>query len=270
MKYIILAIIIAIVLLLLILLFNNKDHFQNDNRKYILFISAGDNTEFYKMWCEKQRNYDIWVVYYGDNDDNYNKFSQYADKIWKRKGSKFQNFHHIFQNYKDDLMKYERYFIVDDDIVITTDNINKCFDISVKYDLWICQPSLSYKSKLSHEVVIHKNGNLLRYTNFVEVNVPIFSQNALLKLLEYYDPSLIGYGVDFLYIWANGMDVKNKYAVIDSVVCLNPQDVVKKDGKREIAKMDKYKSSHHIWYIYSKKIGAPYSWKGITHETIKL
>jgi hypothetical protein len=268
---IILGSIIILLLLLILLLLNKKEHFQADNkRKYILFTSAGDNTEFYKMWCEKQRNYDIWLVYYGSNDDNYNKYSQYADKIWKHKGSKFQNFYYIYQNYKEDLMNYERYFIVDDDIIISTDDINKLFDISVKYDLWICQPSITYESKLSHEVVIHQPGNLLRYTSFVEVNLPVFSKNALLKFLEYYDTSLIGWGIDFLYIWANGIDVKDKYAVIDSIKCINPQDEEKKDVKREVAKIDNYNTSHHTWYKYSIKIGCPYSWKGITYETIKL
>jgi hypothetical protein len=267
---IILILIIIILVVLLFYLINKKEHFQSNSSKYLLFTSAGDNTEFYKMWCEKNKNYDVWVVYYGNNDENYNKYSQSVDRIWKNKGSKFQNFYYIYQNHKEDLMKYDRYFIVDDDIIITTDDINKLFDISVKYDLWICQPSITYESKLSHEVVIHQKGNLLRYTDFVEVNLPVFSQKALLKFLEYYIPELIGYGVDFLYIWANGKDVEDKYAVIDSIRCINPQDNKKQDVKREVAKIKDYDKSHHTWYIYSKKIDAPYSWKGKTFKTIKL
>ena len=28
------------------------------------------NSKFYDYWCDENRNYDIWLVYYGDNDEN--------------------------------------------------------------------------------------------------------------------------------------------------------------------------------------------------------
>ena len=41
-----------------------------------MFTSAGDNTRFDELWTHPNRNYDIWVVYYGMNDEIYNKYKQ--------------------------------------------------------------------------------------------------------------------------------------------------------------------------------------------------
>ena len=38
--------------------------------KNLLFTSAGDNTNFDELWLDEDRNYDVWVVYYGNNDEN--------------------------------------------------------------------------------------------------------------------------------------------------------------------------------------------------------
>jgi hypothetical protein len=56
----------------------------------------------------------------------------------------------------------------------------------------------------------NKQNTLLDYTNFVEVNTPLFNKVALFGLMRYFDRSLIGYGIDYLYIWANGLYKKDK------------------------------------------------------------
>ena len=94
------------------------------------------------------------------------------------------------------------------------------FSISKKYNLDICGPTFKTSSdcKISHEITKTKKKKQIRYTNFVEVNVPLFNRKALDKLMKYYDPILIGWGIDYLYIWANGLNKKDKYALIDSIV----------------------------------------------------
>ena len=99
-----------IIAILCIYNFSSKKKYKNKN---LLFTSAGDNTEFYKLWTGKEKNYDIWVVYYDDNNSIYNKYKSYCNKIWKRKGSKFQNFNYIYKNYYKELMKYDNFFIID-------------------------------------------------------------------------------------------------------------------------------------------------------------
>jgi len=214
---------------------NNTDFFTNKNkRKNIVFTSAGDNTDFHTNWLGDNRNYDVYCVYYGENMDNYNKYKSVVDKIWQRKGSKFQNFNYIYSLPDNIFSKYDRFFIMDDDIIISTDDINKMFLLSEKYDLWICQPSFTNTSKISHPITLYNPGNIMRYTSFVEVNAPLFSKKALTKFMDKYDPILIGWGIDYLYIWANGDTIEDKYAVIDCIQCINPHDNAKPSNKREL------------------------------------
>ena len=131
-------IIVSLILLILLLIANYILLFKIDNfniqKKNLVFTSVGDNTNFDKLWCQSGRNYDIWVVYYGKNEDNYQKYRKKVDYIEKRKGSKFQNFHHIYNTKFEELQKYDRFFILDDDIIFETPDINKMFEISKKYN----------------------------------------------------------------------------------------------------------------------------------------
>ena len=242
----------------LIGMFMSKDKFVKKN-KNLVFTSAGDNTEFYKNWLGDNRNYDVFVVYYGDDDKNFNKYKSFADKIWRRKGSKFQNFYYLYKNFPKEILNYNAFYIVDDDIIMSTDGINKLFDILYKYKLSICQPSFTNDSKISHKITLQVPGNILRYTNFVEVNTPVFTKDALIKSMKYYDDSLIGWGIDYLYIWANDMNKKDKYAVIDIIPCINPKDDYKKDG-RELNKINNYETRHLSWHKLADKYGIPHTW----------
>ena len=278
--YIINIILIILILLILLFIYNkskknlnsNYELFNsiieiNDNKTQIqktnlVFTSAGDNTQFYNHWLGEHRNYDVWCVYYGKNDENYNMYEGLVDKIWKRKGSKFQNFHYIYTNYRELLDKYDRFFIVDDDIVINTNDINNLFNISIKYDLWVCQPSFTEDSKISqpylNKVIL---GNYLRYVNFIEVGVPVFSKEALYKFMEYYDPILIGWGIDLLYMWVLGLEKENKYAIIDIISCFNPHDEHKNNKNREHTNIENHNNEVDYWLQIKNKYNIP-EWKG--------
>ena len=163
-----------------------KHQIKEPKYKNLVFSSVGDNTNFNYLWTDKYRKYDLWVVYYGDNDKIYEDYKKSVDFIEKKKGSKFQNLNYIFNKYKKELMNYERFFILDEDIIISTSEINSMFDISKKYKLWICQPSFACNSKVSWEHTKNIRGAILRYTNFIEVNTPLYTRWALNRLMKYY------------------------------------------------------------------------------------
>ena len=262
---IIIFILIIIILLCIFKKNPNYEHFNN-NRKNLVFTSAGNNTDFYKNWCGNNRHYDIWVIYYGEDNSIYNKYKQYVDFIEKRKGSKFQNFHYVYNKYKAQINNYDRFFILDDDIVFNTNDINDMFNISKKYDLWICGPTFidDGRSKISHNITKQIKGNLLRYVNFIEVNVPLFSKFALHKFMKYYDPILIGWGIDYLYIWACGLEYTDKYALVDKIGCINPKD--NKKGNRELNKIKDVHKRVQVWNSFKQK----YNIKEWNHTTYKI
>ena len=255
------TIIFILTLIILICLFINKkkETFTEKRNKNLVFTSAGNNTNFHNLWTKKNRNYDIWVVYYGDNQSNYNLYKDKVNFIIKRKGSKFQNFHYVYNTYKTQLDKYERFFILDDDIIFNTNDINKMFNISKKYNLWLCGPTFknNVSGKISHPITKQVNNNFLRYCNFVEVNVPLFNKYGLTQLMKYYDPILIGWGIDYLYIWAlthnkSINEYNRKIALVDKVTCINPHDN-KKNNIRELNNISNVDKRANIWETFKKK-----------------
>ena len=110
--------------------------------------------------------------------------------------------------------------------------------ISKKLDLKICAPSFDLQSKISWRVTIQQPEYYFKYTNWVEVNTPLFTKEALKKLMDVYDEKLIGWGIDYLYIWINGLEEKNSFGIIHNISCTNPPDSAK-GGKRELHKIDR-------------------------------
>jgi hypothetical protein len=262
-------IILIILIILLIYLKNNKqDNFLNtmfnrrlNRRLNLVFATVGDDTEFDKLWTGNNRNYEIWVIYTGDDDNKYNQYKNIVDRIWKRKGNKFPNFNYIYNNYNSQIMRFNNFYIVDDNIIINTDQINKLFDITNQYFLLISQPAFLPESNITHPITIVQPDKLLRYTNFIELTTPVFSKEGLVNFMKYYDDSLIGWGIDYLYIWANGIDKIATYAIIDKVACIKKTNTDKKDNVAYQAK---------VWYDYSKKVGVPYDWEIKTYKSIPL
>jgi hypothetical protein len=223
----------------------------------LVFTSAGENTTFYKLWTwpdAAPQNFDIFVIYYGDSEENYEKYKGCVDYIEKRKGSKFQNFHWLWTQRPELFRNYDRFFILDDDILITCHDINRMFELSERFE--ICAPSFRKGSIISHKITKQKQGCEFEYTNFVEVNTPLFSRNALENLMRAFDPILIGWGIDYLYIWANGMEKKTSYAILHSISCINPHKK-QKGGARELLKIANIKKRRKIWEAYAARIGCP-------------
>ena len=230
----------------------------------LLFSSVGNITEFYKLWCDHHRNYDIFLVFYDEiNDITSNKYKTYADYYRERKGSKFQNFYFYWNNEPEILQNYENYFICDDDIIINTSDINKLFDIRNKYSsIDILQPSFCpYNSRISHSITVQNPNNFLRFVNFVEVNAMLFKKDALIKCMEIYDPILVGYGIDYLFLWYLGNNKTDNYAIVDSIGCINPD----KGNNREIDRLQPKIERQKIW----NEIADKYKIKIWDHSTFK-
>jgi hypothetical protein len=251
--------ILILLLIIFLIVYKKYEKFSENTKKNLVFTSAGNNTNFHNLWCNKNRNYDVWVVYYGDDQSKYNLYKNKVNFIIKRKGSKFQNFHYVYNKYKEKLDKYDRYFILDDDIIFNTNDINKMFAVSKKYDLWLCGPTFKDdgRGKISHQITKQIPNNFLRYCNFVEVNVPLFNKYGLTQLMKYYDPILIGWGIDYLYIWAltynkSINEYNRKIALVDAVTCINPNDN-KKNGRRELNNIPNVDKRANIWETFKKK-----------------
>ncbi len=221
--------------------------------KNLVFSSVGDNTGFDNIWLGPKRNYDVWVIYYGDNDENYENYKSKVDYIEKRKGDKWQNFHHVYNTHYDKIQEYDRIFFPDDDIIITTGDIKRMFQLSLECDLWICQPSFAKGSEIGWDINKTTPGRFLTYTNFVENNSCLMTRDAINNFMKVYSPKLLSWGVDFIYMITNNHEEPNnhkRFAIIDKIQCINPPAFLKSIEKITTPTVREY----HLKYSkFSKK-----------------
>jgi hypothetical protein len=163
----------------------------------------------------EKKEFDLVVYYYGDDPD----VEIDADFIVKRKGLKFENFHHYLTH--QDISQYDAIWVVDDDIVLDTGSINKMFKLFVEYELKLAQPSFSKGSKTPWKVTKNDPECVIRYTNFVENGAVIFSNDVVPLLKETFKEAVTGFGVDFIWPSLLGFPADG-IAVIDAVICQHP------------------------------------------------
>ncbi|MGH8140717.1 MAG: hypothetical protein ACREVV_21310, partial [Steroidobacteraceae bacterium] len=114
----------------------------------LVFTSAGDRSNL-RAWLEGSRDFDLWVVYYGDRPG---AFRDAADYYAARRGSKFQNLHYCYQHWRPLLARYDAIMVLDDDIVINATSVSELFRIRRELDLWALQPAFRLAGKISWDI----------------------------------------------------------------------------------------------------------------------
>src|SRR5690554_183003 len=212
------------------------------NRKYLVFTSAGENANIKQWMAGDKRIFDICVVNYSDID---NLHKAGADYYYQLKGGKFPNLQKIYLDNRNILDPYDAVWVADDDIIIDTQSINELFITHTEKSLTLLQPSFRATGKVSFPITRQRLLTSLRYTNFVEMTCPVFNTNFLKKFLEVFDPALVGWGTDWWFL--NLITEKDKVAISDQVSCINPYDRFKKDGVREIVKLQSDEERLNTW-----------------------
>jgi hypothetical protein len=208
----------------------------------LVFTSAGDRSRL-RGWLEGVRDFDLWVVYYGDKPGT---FCDISDNYLVRKGSKFQNLHYCYQTHKHELDRYSAIMVLDDDILIDANGLTRLFAIREELDLWVLQPAFRIVGKISWDVTRVRPTAKLRYTNFVENTCPLFRRDKLDAFMSVYDPELVAYGTDWWFLQSMGTDLEGHVAIVDEVACVNPYDK-SKGGIREIDRLQSAVQRKEVW-----------------------
>ncbi|WP_432471661.1 hypothetical protein [Amphritea sp. HPY] len=220
---------------------------------FLVFTSAGNNSNL-KEWVKGKPNFDLWITYYGEKGSLYEEVSPF---YCRRSDGKFPNLHDLYTSNPGFLQQYKAIFVMDDDIEISTEEINELFEIQQEYNLWALQPSFDEHGKISHRITRQTPGYYMRYCNFIEMTCPLFRTDKLLDFLDVFDPALKGWGTDYWFMDSMGDDLKYKVAVVDSISCLNPKDCSKPGGGREIDKLQTTDDRKVIWKRIADKYNIP-------------
>ncbi len=179
-------------------------------------IAAVGKNSLHREWIQEEPDFDLHLIIY---DNSYNKYYNDTNFICYQKGNKFNLIHEYLQQNPDYLKRYEYFFFPDDDIDIDTNNLGELFRIMKKYDLQIAQPALS-DSYFTHDHTLRDSHCFLRYSNFVEMMAPCFSQEALHRVLFTFASNRCGWGIE--YHWPELIGFTGKeMAIIDALYAVH-------------------------------------------------
>lgn len=189
-------------------------------KKNNLIISVVGDNSYHKEWIKDKCDFDLILIYYGDNNDIYNDYKKDSLICIKNKGNFFPLVKKFIDDNIDIINKYDYIWLPDDDISISTNQINNLFKISSKYDIFICQPSVKSDFDITYKITEPVENNILRYTNFVECMAPLFNTDILMLLYDDFEISESGWGLDIS--WYKRLNYpKNKIAIIDDVTMIH-------------------------------------------------
>ena len=182
--------------------------------RHLVFCRVSDNS-LHKEWLvpEENKNFDLFLEYYGNKDQFFINDCDYYSH--NKTSTKYVRLFDLINSKTINMSNYDAIWLADDDISTNATNINKMFQLFRENQLWLAQPALTNDSSIAHGITRVNPNYVLRYTNFVEPMVPIFSSYAIAKCLETFSKSLSGWGLDFVWPKLLGYPT-DKIAIIDS------------------------------------------------------
>lgn len=177
---------------------------NSNNGKGLVIVRCGAKS-LHPKWStlssDTERDFDIFASYYTDKDSTSLTFSA-QDQVYYNSGSKWEGIHELlcFLNNESILDEYDYIWLPDDDILTCYSDISKLFDIARILNLILCQPSLSQDSYFTHLITCQHKGFLLRYTNFVEVMVPMFKTSFLKSIIPTFSINRSGWGLEAAWL----------------------------------------------------------------------
>jgi len=168
-----------------------------NSRRNLVIVRAG-NKSLHPDWLRgpEARNWDFVISYFGDDPDIYRR-----DDVVRidSKGPKWPPLKALLAEHPEYTQDYDYIWLPDDDLEMTTRDMNRFFDICREHDLELAQPSLTPNSPVTHPLVINNTLSRIRFTNFVEVMAPCFSAACLRRALPTFDGTQSGWGIDWLW-----------------------------------------------------------------------
>ena len=223
----------------------------------LIISPVGDNS-LHNSWMGDDANFDLVLLYYGDNENIAQSYLYYTPYVYTAKGEKYHLLKSFIQSNLDFISNYEYIWFPDDDVSISTQNINKLFKIATQYELSISQPAM--EGYISHEITKPISNSLLRYTNFVEVLAPLFDKETLFKVYDTFNLNYSSWGYDYLWTHLLGYP-KNKIAIIDDIIMTHTKPVGQSYSRFPRAPWEEMNELLYLYNIKKEEINYSQIWK---------
>ena len=220
-----------------------KVRLDGSYKKNAVFVPVGKDS-LHRQLLKGDADFDLHLLIY---DGSYNKFCNDSDFVACDAGYKMDMIYRYLHRHPELFEKYEYFFLLDDDIVISTEDVNRLFSMMREYQLKIAQPSLvmsyyTYKHTAFHPFYI------LRYTNFVEMMMPCFSRDALKAVLPTFEQKIRWCGIEMHWPVLVGSNHKDM-AIVDAVSAKHTRPVQSWNSLSQLQQENYLKKHNLSWSI---------------------
>lgn len=220
-----------------------KVRLDESYKKNAVFVPVGKDS-LHRQLLKGDADFDLHLLIY---DGSYNKFCNDSDFVACDAGYKMDMTYRYLHRHPELFEKYEYFFLLDDDIVISTEDVNRLFSMMREYQLKIAQPSLvmsyyTYKHTAFHPFYI------LRYTNFVEMMMPCFSRDALKAVLPTFEQKIRWCGIEMHWPVLVGSNHKDM-AIVDAVSAKHTRPVQSWNSLSQLQQENYLKKHNLSWSI---------------------
>lgn len=220
-----------------------KVRLDGSYKKNAVFVPVGKDS-LHRQLLKGDADFDLHLLIY---DGSYNKFCNDSDFVACDAGYKMDMIYRYLHRHPELFEKYEYFFLLDDDIVISTEDVNRLFSMMREYQLKIAQPSLvmsyyTYKHTAFHPFYI------LRYTNFVEMMMPCFSRDALKAVLPTFEQKIRWCGIEMHWPVLVGSNHKDM-AIVDAVSAKHTRPVLSWNSLSQLQQENYLKKHNLSWSI---------------------
>lgn len=220
-----------------------KVRLDGSYKKNAVFVPVGKDS-LHRQLLKGDADFDLHLLIY---DGSYNKFCNDSDFVACDAGYKMDMTYRYLHRHPELFEKYEYFFLLDDDIVISTEDVNRLFSMMREYQLKIAQPSLvmsyyTYKHTAFHPFYI------LRYTNFVEMMMPCFSRDSLKAVLPTFEQKIRWCGIEMHWPVLVGSNHKDM-AIVDAVSAKHTRPVQSWNSLSQLQQENYLKKHNLSWSI---------------------
>ena len=179
----------------------------------LIVLRAGDASLHREWIAGPQRDFDLFISYYGATPD---RWRADADFYEQRIGPKWPCLANVLSEHRQLIDRYDSIWLPDDDLSADMDGINRMFAFFCAHRLCLAQPALTRNSYHTWNTLLQDPDCHLRFTRFVEVMAPIFSRDALRACAPTFAESRSGWGLDWVWPTLCEREGLDGIAIIDA------------------------------------------------------
>jgi hypothetical protein len=168
--------------------------------KRLVVVCAGPGSlHEINRWTRRDlRTFTLWIIWYGEPSEAF--ATETADRVFFDRGSKWD----LIRRRAADITASGATWIwlPDDDLALHVEDVNLFFDMCEDQAPGIAQPSLVPRNASVQDLIHVPQGEAVRFTRFVEIQMPCFSSLVwprVVQLLEENPDIRSGWGFDIVW-----------------------------------------------------------------------